>query len=141
MKKIFLICFTFILLLACTNNTKKTPNQENDHAKPTTNEGEFSILNVSQNQAKTTYLVSQKGFRDNIKIAFTIVTNDIKDIEIIRHYETNTYFNRIKNADYLEKIITSADISEIDTISGATISSKALKHAAINTLDYHERNK
>ncbi len=135
MKKFFLILLVFLLLLGCTNEEEA---KSHDNEKINTNEDEFAVLETMVDEEKTIYVVSQKGFRNDIKIEFQIKDNNIANIKIIEHYETNSYFNRIKNANYLEKIIDSDNIAEIDTISGATVSSKALKNAAINTLNYHE---
>ena len=83
------------------------------------------------------FTMSVKGFgRENMKLLCgidmdgnIIVSN--KDDLVLSHTETPSYFNRVFTDLYLKRYWgnNKAVIEEVDTVSGATISSTALKNA------------
>ena len=60
----------------------------------------------------------------------------ITKIEILENNETESYYKLIEEANYINKLINNQkNIENVDTVSGATISSTALKKMVINVLD------
>ena len=60
---------------------------------------------------------------------------------ILSHNETKSYYQLILDNDYINKLINKqSNLEEVDTVSGATISSTALKKMVINTLEDYEEN-
>ena len=93
----------------------------------------FNIVSKETNGTKTTYVVTQKGYAGNIKAQITINDNIVEEFKVLEHSET--FYSKIEEADYINKL---KQDSGIDTISGATFTSSALKKMLINTLnDYN----
>ena len=103
----------------------------------TTSEGEPScnILAKVEENGKITYRVTQKGNGGLIEAEVTVKDNTIIEIEIISQNETPSYYKLVEDSNYIDKLIGNKNIEELDTVSGATISSKALKKMAINVLE------
>jgi uncharacterized protein with FMN-binding domain len=109
--------------------------------KPSTTpvDNKFKIINVKESGNQTIYTVSQKGFHGPIDATLTIENNKITSINITSQAET--YWTEIENQNYLNTLISNQDkLSEVDTISGATVSSTALKSMVQKVLaDYEVR--
>ena len=101
-----------------------------------TSEGDsnFKILDKIEDNDKTTYRVTQKGNGGLIEAEVVVKDNMIVRIEIINQNETPSYYKLVEDASYIDKLIGNTNIEELDTVSGATISSKALKKMAMNVL-------
>lgn len=79
------------------------------------------------------YIVSQKGNGGPIKAKIYINNNQITKFEIIESFETENYYKLVEEANYVTKLINNQDnLKDIDTVSGATISSTALKKMFIH---------
>ena len=61
--------------------------------------------------------------------------NTVIDIEIIKQNETPSYYKLVEDVNYIDKLINNKNVEKVDTVSGATISSKALKKMVINVLE------
>ena len=79
------------------------------------------------------YIVSQKGNGGPIKAKLYIKDNEITKIEILDSHETESYYKLVEEANYTDKLISNQNnLENIDTVSGATISSTALKKMFIH---------
>lgn len=79
------------------------------------------------------YIVSQKGNGGPIKAKLYIKDNQITKIEILDSHETENYYKLVEEADYTNNLIKNQNnLENIDTVSGATISSTALKKMFIH---------
>jgi len=56
-------------------------------------------------------------------------------MEILEHNETSAYYKKVMDSNYIDKLINSVNVNEVDTVSGATITSSALKKMVINTME------
>lgn len=84
----------------------------------------------------TYYIASQKGNGGPIKAKLYINNNKITKIEILEQNETPSYYKAVEDSNYINKLINNQEtIEEVDTVSGATISSSALKKLVINVLE------
>jgi len=73
------------------------------------------------------YTVTGKGYGGIITLDVSIVNKKVTKIEIISHNET--YLDMIEGQGYFDKIINSQnDLENLDTVSGATISSKNIRN-------------
>lgn len=99
---------------------------------------DFKIISKDKSGNKTTYVVTQKGYNGNIKGEITFEGDKIVSFEILSHRETKAKYELIIQEEYLGKIVTSQDeLDNLDTISGATITTNALKKMVNNTIkDY-----
>lgn len=101
----------------------------------------FNILEENKKGNNVIYKVSQKGNGGPITCQVTIVEGKVIDIEILNHNETPNYFALVEKEDYIKTLIQEqAHLPELDTVSGATISSTALKKLVINTLQEYEEH-
>ena len=84
-------------------------------------------------KTKDYYIVSQKGNGGPIKAKLYINNNEITKIEILDSHETENYYKLVEEANYTNKLISNQNnLTNIDTVSGATISSTALKKMFIH---------
>ena len=104
----------------------------NDFNKPNTGDPNFKIIEKTNDY----YIVSEKGNGGPIKAKLTISNKTITNIEILENNETESYYKHVEEANYLNKLLNNqSNIEDIDTVSGATISSTALKKMFINVLN------
>lgn len=136
-KKIY-ISLTIILIIMSLTTFYISTNVNKDDKKDDT----FSVLNIETKGNNTIYTVSHKGFHGPIEIALTFdqKTNKIKEIEVLKQSED--VWTQIENNDYLNKLISNQNnLDDLDTISGATITSNYLKQLVIKTIDYYNENR
>jgi Na+-translocating ferredoxin:NAD+ oxidoreductase subunit G len=95
------------------------------------------------------YISEGRGYGDKIRIlvGIDVTSKTLKGIKIIDHKETPSIGTKILNPDFLGKFdaISIDTINNVDTISGATISSsaviKAVKDSAWNVIALNEEGK
>lgn len=129
-KKAIFPILTLILVILCItykiSYNIKYPNTKDDN---------FSIIDVEKNEKQLIYTVTQKGHGGLIKGKIIYEDDKIVNIEIIENNETATYYKKIEDENYINKLISNQNnLEKIDTISGATISSSALKSMITNTM-------
>ena len=104
----------------------------NKYNNPDNTDPNFKLIE----QTDSYLIVSQKGNGGPIKAKVSIDNNKITSIEILESNETENYYRLVEEADYLNKLINNQDnLKDIDTVSGATISSTALKKMIIHVKD------
>ena len=86
---------------------------------------------------------SVKGFKGATPVKIYIEKNKILKIETLPNQETPKYFNKAKTL--LEKFagmrVTKAAKADVDGVTGATFSSKALKKNVQLGLEYYQKHK
>lgn len=105
--------------------TKKDPN--------------YNIISHEKEGNNVIYIVTQKGYVGNIKASITINDSKITKLEILEQNES--FYQKIIDANYINKLLNEQNtIKEVDTVSGATVTSTALKKMVINTLEDYGEN-
>ncbi len=105
------------------------------YAKKDATDSNFQIIDKKTMGKETTYVVTQKGNGGLIKIEFVLEGQKIKTMKVLEEHETDAYFQMVMDAAYIDTLLQNQEkIEEVDTISGATISSKALKKSIMNVL-------
>ena len=129
----FFLAWALILLIGCYIGNTFVKEDETDNKDPN-----FEIVSKNVVDKVVTYTVTQKGFSGKIKARIVIDDGLIKTIDILE--QNDSYFQKIIDANYIDKLIREQEtIEKVDTISGVTISSTAVKKIVINTLaDYKE---
>lgn len=95
----------------------------------------FNIISKTIQNNQVIYIVTQKGYSSIIKASIVIEDGKIKSYDVLEQNES--FYKKIEEQNYLNKLVES-DVQEVDTVSGATITSSALKKMLINTLnDYN----
>lgn len=90
------------------------------------NEKETNIITRNVNGTKIEYIATTSGNDGEIKVSVIINDGVVENIEILEI--NDTYYSLVKNANFTNKLINGQNkISEVDTVSGATVTSKALK--------------
>lgn len=97
----------------------------------------YSIVNT------TTLGKSIRGFRGTTPVKIYIKGKKIYKIEALKNQETPKFFDKAKQilAKYNGLTIDKAAKANVDGVSGATFSSKALKENIKVGLDYYKKNK
>ncbi len=97
----------------------------------------FVINEVAEVDNQVIYHVSQRGFSGWIEAEVILENDEVVNFVILS--QTESYWARVENANYVEKLIAADDFEEVDTISSATITTDSLKSILRNVLeDYHE---
>lgn len=103
-------------------------------------EKDFEVLNIEDNIDNVIYNVSKKSFGGNLELKITFVHDVIEEITIVN--QNDSYMSLVIDADFINTLIRNQqDLDNIDTVSGATISSTAIKDAVIKTIEAYNANK
>lgn len=103
--------------------------KEQVNVKPDNNQinnDQFEILESINNSDNIEYIVSQKSFNGKMKVKVTVSLDKIIGFEILEL--NDSYKNKVLKKDYINLLINSENLDDVDTISGATITSKAIKN-------------
>lgn len=88
---------------------------------------------VQENTFKDgTYTGQAEGYNGMITVEVTVQNDDIQKVELVSHSDDKAYISRART---LLEAIEESDSTEVDTVSGATISSKGLIKATENALE------
>ena len=90
----------------------------------------FNIISKNIDGTKITYVVQEKGYSGNIKAQIIIDNNKIIEYKVLE--QNDSFYQKIEEQDYVNKL---KENKEVDTVSGATITSTALKKMLKNTLN------
>ena len=104
--------------------------------KPEEQDPNFSIISKEINDKKTTYIVTQKGYSSTLKAQIIIDDKKITEFKILE--QNDSFYSKIEESNYVEKL---KEDNEIDTVSGATVTSTALKKMLKNTLNDYNNGK
>ena len=103
-------------------------------------EKDFEVLNIEDNTDNVIYNVSKKSFGGNLELKITFVHDVIEEITIVN--QNDSYMSLVIDADFINTLIRNQqDLDNVDTVSGATISSTAIKDAVIKTIEAYNVNK
>lgn len=126
-KKKLLITFAVLLVLFTgitiyISNSLKNQNTDDN----------FTILDIKKTGKNAEYTVTQKGFQGLIKAKVVIKNKQFDSIKILD--QKDSYFEKLEQANYIDDINNNKNTDGVDTISGATVSSKAIKTLINNVL-------
>ena len=99
----------------------------------------FTLISKTVTGTLTTYMVSEKGYMSTIKAKIVIDGGTVITYEVLS--QGDSFYQKIIDANYPNVLITKQkDLTNADTVSGATFSSTAIKKMLINTLgDYNAK--
>ena len=132
------IVFGTISLGSQSNKTDshKNKTEQTEDKDKNTEKHKKDDLNNDSAYTDGVYEGSARGYSSDVTVKVTIKDGKIEDIEVVSEDETPEYFNEAVKV--LDDIID-ADSTDVDSISGATISSEALKEAVQNALQKAEK--
>ncbi len=90
----------------------------------------------------TTEICNARGFHGPTPLKVVIKKNKIVNVEALPNRDTPRFFDRVKN-EMLPKFrgVDFKDYATVDVVSGATISSKAVRENVKAAYDYYTANK
>lgn len=90
----------------------------------------------------TTEICNARGFHGPTPLKVVIKKNKIVNVEALPNRDTPRFFDRVKN-EMLPKFrgVDFKDYATVDVVSGATISSKAVRENVKAAYDYYTENK
>ena len=95
----------------------------------------FAIVSKEEVGSKTIYVATEKGFSSVIKAKVIVVDSKIESVEILE--QADSFYSKVEESNYVDKFKNISDANNIDTVSGATITSTAIKKLVNNVLlDY-----
>lgn len=102
-----------------------------------TKEGKATVINTQELSRKV------RGYRGQTPVKIFIEKNKVVKVEPLHNQETPKYFARAKTVlnQYAGKPVSKASKMEVDGVSGATLSSKALIKNVQLGLDYYKAHK
>ena len=107
---------------------------------PRNNIKEVNIISRDVNNKTITYIAEAQGNDDFIKAKIVIENGVVKSYEVLE--VKDTYFNTVKNNNYIEKLINGQNnLDQVDAISGATITSNAMKKILAYTIKDYNKSK
>ena len=107
-------------------------NQSNDI------DPKFTLINKRIESNKVIYEVSEKGYSSNIKAIIEIENGIVSKYEVFSQNES--FYSTIEDNNYIDKLVKNAsNLDNVDTISGATFTSSALKKLLINVLNDYRK--
>lgn len=122
-----LSCIVMIALIIGLASTKRVVDNKDPN---------FNIITKSNEDNKTVYVVTQKGYGGNIKAKVVIENDKVVSFEIISNSETKDRYQLIVDNNYLNTLVENQnDLDSVDTISSATVTSNALKKLIINVME------
>lgn len=132
-----------IIIVLCYQNVafgrNKKIEKQNHHNQIVQEKWEKESLKLNKKENKKIYKDGEfegsgNGFGGEIVVLVTMKNDHIKDIKIIKsNGETPEYISEVK--DKLPKQIISKDSTDVDVVSGATLSSNGVLSAVENAID------
>lgn len=120
------------LIKAGDGSVKKLDNKNTPYIPPVINQMKKNFSNL----IKGTYEGYAKGYRGDGSVGVRVTVDDngkISNIELITNNDDIGYFN-FNKADILKARIIEKQSTDVDTVTNATISSKAYINAVLNAL-------
>ncbi|KGM95936.1 FMN-binding protein [Clostridium botulinum] len=120
-----------------TNNTQITKkHNENQEATQKLNESkeDKNLINNNEKLEDGEFFGEGRGYAGLIKVKVTVKNGSISRIGVLSHSETPSFYEKGKNI--LERIINKNSV-DVDSVSGATLTSNGIKEAVRNALKDH----
>ena len=103
------------------------------------NDPNFKIISKEQSGNKISYIVTEKGYSSDIKALIEFENNKISKLEILE--QGDSFYSKIEDSKYINTLIKNQiALQDLDTVSGATVTSTALKKLVINTITDYKNN-
>lgn len=118
----FIIAWVLILGLSIGISTNMKKEKKNTN---------FNIVEKKEEGTRATYIVTQKGYSGSpIKAKIVIDNKKVLEFEILE--QNDSFYKKVEDEDFVNKL---KDNPETDTVTGATITSTAIKTMLKNTLN------
>ncbi len=126
---------------AAVNGTSDTSQNNNNNSNNSNNNGssdnDNSTVTGTVPYKEGIYYGTAEGYSGDVSVAVVIQEKTIKAILITESSDDEAFFNRAM--DVVKKVIKTQKTDDVDTVSGATYSSKGLLNAIKNALKQAEK--
>lgn len=150
-RSLLALFLAFILVFtACNANNKETDKESiKETEENTTKETKDDTQKEQSGSLKAgKYTAKTPGMNDDIEVEVEVTDKEIKSVKVLKHSETPGIGGELKDksdkivrtgvivptVDIPEKIVESQNI-DVDDVTGATISSKAIKRAVSDAME------
>lgn len=124
-----LIVILLLISIACSIGFK---NQSTDQT-----DSDFAIVSKTEKGNQIIYVATQKGFKGNIKVEVIIEKGEVTEYTILEI--ADDYYATVEKENYIEKLLENQDdLENLDTVSGATRTSLAMKKLLINVRNEYD---
>lgn len=128
----------FLTLFSCLGVMAQGRGRQSDRTTPSD-----TVMTVEKGiyTVNTSSLCDARGFRGTTPLLVSFQKNKILSVKALANYETPRFFDRIAK-ELLPKFqnIEAAKAQDVDCITGATMSSKAVKANVEAAKDYYEKH-
>ena len=134
-KKVFMLAA--IMMMGLANTMIAKGKQTDDNVMTKQSDGTY-VVNT------TTLAKDVKGFKGNTPLKIYIKRNKIVKIEPLTNRETPKYFTKVKQGllgKWQGMKASKASTAQVDGVTGATFSSKAVKENVKRGAKYYVKNK
>lgn len=123
---------------AAVNGTSdSTQNNNNNSNNNSSSDDDHSTVTGTVPYKEGIYYGTAEGYSGDVSVAVVIQEKTIKAILITESSDDEAFFNRAM--DVVKKVIRTQKTDDVDTVSGATYSSKGLLNAIKNALKQAEK--
>ena len=123
---------------AVVNGTSdSTQNSNNNSNNNSSSDDDSSTVTGTVSYKEGIYYGTAEGYSGDVSVAVVIQEKTIKAILITESSDDEAFFNRAM--DVVKKVIRTQKTDDVDTVSGATYSSKGLLNAIKNALKQAEK--
>ena len=129
MKKLLVLCMLVVSVAAMAQEKKQ------EEPVMTKEKGGVYVIN-------TTTLCDAKGYKSPTPLKVTVKKDKIESVEALPNQETPKFFRRI-NEELIPKFVGVKfdETDKVDALTGATMSSNAVKANLKAAYEYHKKNK
>lgn len=129
MKKLLVLCMLAVSVAAMAQEKKQ------EEPVMTKEKGGVYVIN-------TTTLCDTKGYKSPTPLKVTVKKDKIESVEALPNQETPKYFRRI-NEELIPKFVGVKfdETDKVDALTGATMSSNAVKANLKAAYEYYKKNK
>lgn len=142
-RSLLALFLAFVLVFTgCTTKNNDTSKETTTETKDETQKEQSGSLKAGKYTAKT------PGMNDDVEVEVEVNDKEIKSVKVLKHSETPGIGGELKDkngkivrtgvivptVDIPEKIVESQNI-DVDDVTGATISSKAIKRAVSDAME------
>lgn len=106
-----------------------------------TGDPNFKLLETKEQNGEKIYIASQKGNGGMIKAELHFQNGKAISYIILEHHETPNYYALVEKENYINRLLEEQErLEQVDSVSGATISSNALRKLLQNVkgVDHEE---
>ncbi len=101
-------------------------------------DNKYNIISKETIADQTTYIATYEGYQSKLKAKIVIEANKVTTYEILE--QNDSFYHMTSDVNYIDKLLKSNDLANVDTVSGATYTSNALKKLLLLTKEDYQKD-